>query len=323
MRGIRMRIKSALAAAGVGLFALIGPASAAMDEAASAVCLNCHEEQKDNMRKSPHGVTADARTPTCVSCHGASAKHAENPVEVRPDRLFSGKGAMQTSAASGVCLACHERTSKMLLWATSAHPAADVGCSSCHKAHVNRDKATNKWTQADVCYACHKEQRAVASRPSRHPIAEGKMTCSDCHNPHGSAGPKLAKRDSTNDTCYACHAEKRGPFVHAHEPVTEDCSYCHNPHGSSIAGMLKARPPILCNQCHTPHVAGGVGALGGQPGVFPPRAPGQADSEINVISSGKNVVNIWQGRSCLACHTQVHGSNNPAATNPTPQFMFR
>jgi DmsE family decaheme c-type cytochrome len=161
------------------------------------------------------------------------------------------------------------------------------------------------------------------SRPSRHPLAEGKMACSDCHNVHGSTGPKLVKRDSTNDTCYTCHAEKRGPFVHNHEPVQEDCAACHNPHGSAIAGMLKARPPILCQQCHTPHVAGGVGAVGGQPGVFPPAVTGQTSSEITASSNGKNVVNIWQGRSCMNCHTQVHGSNNPSTTNPSPQLLFR
>jgi DmsE family decaheme c-type cytochrome len=144
------------------------------------------------------------------------------------------------------------------------------------------------------------------------------MACSDCHNPHGSAGPKLARRDSTNDTCYMCHAEKRGPFVQSHPAVTEDCASCHSPHGSSVAGMLKARAPILCQQCHTPHVAGSVGAIGGQPGVLPPRVSGQANSEVNAASSGLNVVNIWQGRSCLNCHTQIHGSNNPK-----PQLMFR
>jgi predicted CXXCH cytochrome family protein len=40
-------------------------------------------------------------------------------------------------------------------------------------------------------------------------------------------------------------------------------------------------------------------------------------------TGGRNVVNTWQGRACTNCHTQTHGSNNPAATNPTPQFMFR
>jgi predicted CXXCH cytochrome family protein len=40
-------------------------------------------------------------------------------------------------------------------------------------------------------------------------------------------------------------------------------------------------------------------------------------------ANGKNVVNIWQARSCTNCHTQTHGSNNPATTNPTPNFLFR
>ena len=64
-----------------------------------------------------------------------------------------------------------------------------------------------------------------------------------------------------------------------------------------------------------------------QPGVFPPPVAGQYQSEVTATSSGKNTVNIWQGRSCLNCHTQVHGSNNPASGvplgNPTPQYLFR
>jgi DmsE family decaheme c-type cytochrome len=224
---------------------------------------------------------------------------------------------------SAVCLTCHNKGAKLALWAGSQHPATDVACNSCHKVHANKDAVLSKVTQTDVCFACHKEQRAQIQRPSRHPIQEAKMSCSDCHNVHGSAGPKLAKRDNTNDTCYTCHAEKRGPFVHAHQPVTDNCASCHNPHGSTVPAMLVARPPMLCQQCHTPHVTAGVGAVGGQPGVFPPAVPPQNSSAVTAISSGKNVVNIWQARSCMNCHTQVHGSNNPSATNPTPQFKFR
>ena len=317
-----MRIKSTLAAAGFCLFWLLGSAWAAVDADASAKCLKCHDAQLENMNKSAHAVAAVARAPTCVSCHGASDSHASKPTDVKPD-LLSGKSVLSSDASSGVCLACHQKDARRALWAGSAHPAADVACSHCHKVHVNQDKALGKVTQSEVCFACHKQQRTLMNRPSRHPLAEGKMTCADCHNVHGSSGPMLAKRDSTNDTCYLCHAEKRGPFVHNHQPVQEDCATCHNPHGSSIAGMLKARAPILCQQCHTPHVAGSVGALGGQPGVFPPAVAGQASPEITASSNGKNVVNIWQGRSCMNCHTQVHGSNNPSAANPTPQLMFR
>ena len=319
-----MRIKSALVLAGFCLFGFIGSAWASVDADASAKCLQCHEgDLTESMSKTAHGVAKDARTPTCVTCHGASASHAADPVKDKPQRLFSGKSALASSEASGVCLTCHEKEWRRALWASSQHPAADVTCSNCHKVHVNRDKVLAKATEPEVCFTCHKAQRSQMNRPSRHPLAEGKMTCSDCHDVHGTAGPKLVKRDSTNDTCYTCHAEKRGPFVHNHQPVTEDCASCHNPHGSTIAGMLKARPPILCQQCHTPHVAGGVGALGGQPGVFPPPVAGSTVPEVNATSNGKNVVNIWQGRSCMNCHTQVHGSNNPSRTNPTPQFMFR
>jgi hypothetical protein len=46
-------------------------------------------------------------------------------------------------------------------------------------------------------------------------------------------------------------------------------------------------------------------------------------SAVTPLSSGINTVNIWQGRSCLNCHTQVHGTNNPAARSPSPSKLFR
>ncbi|MDH5539014.1 MAG: DmsE family decaheme c-type cytochrome [Rhizobacter sp.] len=322
-----MRLLPALAAFLLCLGGLLGPARAGVDAEASKVCIECHDsEDLPDMRRSAHAVAADARTPGCITCHGASASHVKKPEgggeRAAPEIVFSKNAGSPASTRNATCLSCHDKDAKRMLWGGSQHDVADVACSSCHKVHVNHDKVLAKATQTEVCYTCHKEQRAQLSRPSRHPVPEGKMTCSDCHNAHGSAGPKLAKRDSTNDTCYTCHAEKRGPFVHEHEPVREDCASCHNPHGSMVASLLKTRAPLLCQQCHTPHVTGSVGAVGGQPGVFPPAAPGQLPA-ITAITGGKNVVNMWQGRSCMNCHTQVHGSNNPSATNPTPHFLFR
>lgn len=323
-----MRVLPALAVVFLCLGGLLGPAWAGVDADVSKACVKCHDaEDLPDMSRGAHAVAADPRTPNCVTCHGASPTHVNKPSGVkdrpRPDRVFSRTGGSPASERNATCLGCHDKDAKRTLWGGSQHDAADVACSSCHKVHANHDKVLSKVTQPEVCYACHKEQRTEVLRPSHHPIPEGKMTCSDCHNAHGSAGPKLAKRDSTNDTCYTCHAEKRGPFVHPHEPVAEDCANCHNPHGSTVASLLKARPPILCQQCHTPHVAGGVGAVGGQRGVYPPAAPGQVAPAVTAVTGGKNVVNIWQGRGCSNCHTQVHGSNNPSVTNPTPQFLFR
>jgi len=334
-----MRTKKALA--WLALWAITGfgvaqaqPSGAARDN--SAACVECHDDEDlPNMSRSAHspikqGDSADAsgsRTPTCISCHGASQAHLKKPAGAKeqpaPDVVFGKKTRLDASGRSNVCQSCHEKDSQRHLWAGSAHQAADVACNTCHKVHTNQDKALAKSQQAELCYACHKEQRTQLGRPSHHPIPEGKMTCSDCHNVHGSAGPKLASRDSTNATCYTCHAEKRGPFVHAHEPVTEDCASCHNPHGSTVQAMLKTRAPMLCQQCHTPHATGNLGALAGQTGVTTPAVPGQIPAQIGTNTSGKNVVNLWQGRSCMNCHTQVHGTNNPSATNPTPQFLFR
>lgn len=327
-----MRIISAIAIVGLSLLGHFSSAWGAEPEpTGAAFCITCHDsEDLTDMSRSAHGFVADKRAPDCISCHGPSESHAHKPKDVKeqpkPDVTF-GKvvGKLTTMAAhdrSQVCQNCHEKDAKRTLWAGSQHEAADVACDTCHTVHGNRDKVLSKVKQTEFCFTCHKEQRTQVNRPSHHPLIEGKMTCSDCHNVHGSAGAKLAKRDSMNDTCYTCHTEKRGPFVHQHEPVAEDCANCHNSHGSTVPGMLKARAPLLCQQCHTPHVAGGVGAVGGQPGVYG-LASGLSQPQITATTNGKNVVNMWQGRSCMNCHTQVHGSNNPSTTNSTPQLLMR
>jgi DmsE family decaheme c-type cytochrome len=331
-----MTIKRALAGLALGLAGVFGlagltlgtAAAAGVDAAGSAACVKCHDEEDlPDSKRHAHSVGTDPRTPTCITCHGASPTHVTKPADVKerppPDRVFGKKSKTPVADLNGACLSCHQKDAKRVMWGGSQHETANLACSSCHQNHTNNDKVLTRLPQAEVCITCHKEQRTQMARPSHHPVPEGKMTCSDCHNAHGSVGPKLVKRDNTNDTCYTCHAEKRGPFVHSHEPVQENCAICHNPHGSTIAAMLKSRPPMLCNECHTPHVAGGVGAVGGQRGVFPPAAPGQTAPAVTGTSSGKNVVNIWQGRSCTNCHTQVHGSNNPSATNPTPGYLTR
>ena len=342
-------MRKKLAATFVGLCLLVGAGAtwaADPEPTGSAFCVTCHDEDDmPDMTGTAHGpslkkvppmkAAAEAlasrvmgdptnpRAPTCISCHGESKEHAYSKKAndlPKPDRTFGkiyGKFTkIEADVRSQVCQTCHDGDPKRMLWVGSQHQASDVACDSCHKVHTKRDELLRRVSQADTCYTCHKEQRVQVNKPSHHPIPEGKMTCSDCHNVHGSAGPKLAKRDNFNDTCYTCHAEKRGPFLQQHSPVVEDCANCHNAHGSTVAGMLKTRAPMLCQQCHTPHVSGGVGALGGQSGVFGPAAAGQGAPQVTLMSGGKNVLNMWQGRSCMNCHTQVHGSNSPSVTAP-------
>ena len=154
-------------------------------------------------------------------------------------------------------------------------------------------RAAAKAEQADVCFACHKKQRADFNKPSHHPVRFGQMTCTDCHSPHGSAATALLKKSTLNQTCYGCHAEKRGPFLWEHAPASEDCTLCHTPHGSIHPALLTKRPPLLCQQCHsqsghTSLALTGAGLPGGSPSGF--------------LLAG----------SCLNCHSQVHGSNHPS-----------
>ncbi len=285
-----------------------------------AVCTGCHDEADDSgadsksmlalhpsvlaIGKTRHGTRADARTPTCIDCHGASKDHLDYKGSGKPpkaDVQYRSKTSSTTESRNGACLNCHAKDPKRSHWEGSAHQSRDVACTSCHQIHTAYDKVRDKATQAMVCFTCHRDQRTQAGKPSHHPVLEGKMTCSDCHNAHGSAGPSLMKRASVTQTCYTCHMEKRGPFVHNHQPVNEDCAICHNAHGTTVESMLKTRAPFLCNSCHTPHgpiqPALGSGAapiMGGAAGWWSPSV-------------------ITQGKSCVSCHSQIHGSSNPSA----------
>jgi DmsE family decaheme c-type cytochrome len=284
-----------------------------------AVCTRCHDESESKtilaLYQTRHGVRGDARAPGCQDCHGASEKHVKGDPNqkgrAQPDVVFKGtdSGYEPSSAheQAGACLSCH-KGGKRAHWAGSQHEGQDMACPACHKVHVAKDPVLSKLTQAEVCYACHKEQRAQMHRISTHPVDAGKIGCSDCHNPHGATGAKLLVKNSVNETCYTCHAEKRGPFLWEHGPVADDCTNCHTPHGSTQAPLLKARAPWLCQECHS-------GDHGNQVNSAANLAGGAAVT-INGINPLANAAPRAQvaARGCLNCHVLVHGSNHPAGS---------
>jgi DmsE family decaheme c-type cytochrome len=139
-------------------------------------------------------------------------------------------------------------------------------------------------------------------------MREGKVICSDCHNPHGASGDtKMLKEFTINETCYTCHADKRGPLLWEHQPVRENCLNCHVPHGSNEPRLMKERMQFLCSSCHSGTGNSHGGAFGGG-GSIPNRGPG----------TNKTVSYLGNQRDCLNCHSQVHGSNSPAGA-----FFFR
>ena len=282
-----------------------------------AICTSCHDEADSPellaIGKTRHGTRADKRTPSCTSCHGQSKDHInyKGPAKPpKPDVTFGAKTKVAAEARNDACQECHKKDAKRSHWEGSIHQTRDVACTSCHKIHVAKDPVIDKRTQSETCFNCHKEQRSQGSKPSHHPLAEGKMACSDCHNAHGSVGPSLMTRNSVVETCYTCHMEKRGPFVRSHQPVQEDCAICHNAHGTTTESMLKTRPPFLCNSCHGPHMP-----------IQPALSSGP--KAASAVTGWWDASVITQGKSCVSCHSQIHGSNNPSGLNPNPQRLFR
>lgn len=293
-----------------------------------AKCTSCHDEEDAPEQlaigKTRHGTVADKNAPTCTTCHGASESHIKKlagqkerakpdvtfggmfskiDVDAQVDRYFGRFGRGTTTPVkdrNGACLSCH-KGGKRMHWSGSTHANRDVACTNCHQIHTAHDRVRDRTSQTELCFTCHKEQRAQINRPSHHPIVEGKMACSDCHNVHGN-NPKQLTRNSVNETCYECHMEKRGPFVHNHQPVSEDCTICHNPHGTNIANLLKTRPPFLCQECHS-HTS----------------HPGQVAGLPSGRTTSPTLLGTV-GRGCLNCHTNIHGGNSTVNSATAGRF---
>ena len=265
-----------------------------------AACLDCHDEVVKGFKKTIHGRIADFEVvgskKGCESCHGPGSIHAENE---DPASIISF-GAISGGEASAVCLKCHTSGS-LMEWQGGEHCLNDVSCIDCHRPH-SQAKRLLAQAQPKLCNDCHQDIRVKTLYPSHHPIREGKMVCSSCHQAHGGFLKNLKTDERLNDLCLNCHASKQGPFTFEHEPVVESCVICHEPHGTVANNLLAQNEPFLCLQCHQFHFhAGKIGNTG-----------------TNTTPAGRSVTtgpHAWKmayTTKCTQCHSQVHGSDLPS-----------
>jgi DmsE family decaheme c-type cytochrome len=263
----------------------------------------CHGESAEKYHKTKMGriMSVNPRTEKerqdCESCHGPGGPHVDSGGEAVETLITFRKGAEPTEVQNATCVnGCHEK-GEHTYFVGSTHETRGVACVSCHKVMDPVSDRYNlaKPTVIEVCSQCHLTRRAQLMRSSHMPLREDKMTCSDCHNPHGGVTPAMLREDSVNENCYTCHAEKRGPFLWEHAPVIEGCTNCHEPHGSTNPRLLKVRIPRLCQECHieSRHPT--------SPYPFP------VDSLGNKTQA-KQLIN----RACVNCHQKIHGSNHPS-----------
>ena len=247
------------------------------------VCYKCHGDMVESQRiAGPHQVGGPNGF-NCTTCHDAHGKILE-------------------SSRQELCLSCHQSHSPTMAWHSSTHGIAGVACTDCHNPHPHTDvpheveishasvkrprRRTMSVQQPEACYKCHPQIYGMSNLPSHHPIAEGKMVCSDCHDAHGQAERGL-REPTVNLVCYRCHAEKQGPFAYEHPPVTEDCGICHEPHGTVTNNLLRQPATFLCLRCHSGH---------------------RSDSRP-LDDPANTVMRQALYTDCSQCHSQVHGSD--------------
>ncbi len=266
-----------------------------------------------------------AETPyVCYQCHSSMQRFEElahphqmlGPNGFTCDTCHDPHGNVRQETRSELCLQCHEGAPTMA-WHSSTHSLNGVDCTDCHNphphsfvtetvgikhTHVSRPKRLPMAVEEpNVCYKCHPKIYARSAMPSHHPIKEGKMVCSDCHDGHGQSQGNL-KEATINQVCYRCHADKQGPFVYEHPPVTENCAICHEPHGTVANNLMRQPTTFLCLRCHSGHRVGptfGAHAFAGVPDV---------GTDVGLQQAFYT--------NCTDCHSQVHGSDLASPNNP-------
>ncbi len=208
-----------------------------------------------------------------------------------------------TYVGSQTCAECHPEITRDFKTADHARLVAKgtnaiaTGCESCHgpgSLHNASGGAphtiVNPHRSPETCFQCHLDKQGQFRLPYHHLVLEGKVTCSDCHNPHKWSAIKGGGTSllTQQETCYQCHTVQRGPFVYEHEALREGCTICHQPHGSVNNKMLVARNANLCLSCHfQPQTRAGIILIGGR-------------DHTSFLSRGT----CWSA----GCHEAIHGS---------------
>jgi len=85
-------------------------------------CEVCHTDVVDQKKLGKHAVVA------CEACHGAQARHADDPSSVQPAKLDT----------TVICARCHEANAakpKNFPQVATADHSGGVACDTCHQPH--------------------------------------------------------------------------------------------------------------------------------------------------------------------------------------------
>jgi DmsE family decaheme c-type cytochrome len=241
-------------------------------------CFTCHPFKQDEPGLTPAEWDMDVHvkvkgTFECESCHGPGSMH----VDANSPEYIVNPTDLPKPLQNQMCQACH------LQGMVAIHAGANLSCLDCHQFHtVKNPKDLKKLPERELCYSCHAGVRAEFNMYDHHPVNEGIMTCTDCHEPHFSSSLNdlkgefsvLGSRQSM-EPCGTCHPREAGPYVSS-PTALEGCTGCHMPHGSMVGNLERMPEPALCLKCHS--------------------VTSHQFAELPTL--------------CTQCHLNIHGSNH-------------
>lgn len=248
-------------------------------EQSAAICQKCHSQEKVTLWATSLHSRAKL---TCMDCHDPHSPGERKLLTEVENAKLSLEGLTRSLKQAELAANIAAEGSDEKAEANKKVEQLNVQRDKLRKELKGRETAYRRVAEPYLCYNCHKPQQVQSRMVSHHPIQEGKMKCSDCHNSHG--GPMgMLTAESVQETCFRCHADKVGPFTFDHPPVTEDCTICHSPHGSVQDRLLVQSQPFVCLKCHAgPH-------------------------SRTSLATGEPFGKYYT--ECTDCHNQIHGSD--------------
>jgi DmsE family decaheme c-type cytochrome len=208
--------------------------------AADKICLTCHLNEPTHVGRLESSHMKDQVA--CTSCHKVHANGGHDLV------------VRQASAVNAQCASCH--LNEWAQFQRPNHHKLPEGAMSCVDCHNPHGSVGSGMMQASLqsfganepgCFNCHGDKRGPFTFEHGVVRFEG---CAACHEPHGSANPRMLIRQEVRFVCLECHANLPSQIATAARPVLgvvppsfhdltspryQNCTVCHQKiHGSHI-----------------------------------------------------------------------------------------
>jgi len=207
--------------------------------------------------RNPVAPPADRVNAVCLQCHAGDATHAGRLSGSHTRNQLSCTGChtvhqfvrrpLLRVESNALCQQCHLNV-KAEFNRPYRHKLSEgaVECVDCHNPHgetPGRADLRRVSANDSGCLKCHSDKRGPF--PFEHaPVRLS--ACSSCHEPHGSANPRMLTRPDQSRLCLECHtttltrAGGTPPAFHDLRSARfRNCTICHSRiHGSFVSRDL-------------------------------------------------------------------------------------